>query len=85
MIFVNSMSDLFHCDVPLEFAQRVFLTMRETPHHTYQVLTNGQTAWNPYRLNLTGLRMFGWALALRIKTTCAESMFYETVAPTSNS
>jgi protein gp37 len=39
LIFVNSMSDLFHEDVPLEFIQRVFETMQRTPQHTYQVLT----------------------------------------------
>lgn len=39
MIFVNSMSDLFHEDVPLEFVNEVFETMRHTPQHTYQVLT----------------------------------------------
>ena len=39
MIFVNSMSDLFHHDVPLAFVQEIFSTMRETPRHTYQVLT----------------------------------------------
>jgi len=39
LIFVNSMSDLFHDDVPTEFIQRVFDVMRETPRHTYQVLT----------------------------------------------
>jgi len=39
MIFVNSMSDLFHRDVPLEFIQRVFQTMRDCPQHTFQVLT----------------------------------------------
>ena len=39
MIFVNSMSDLFHEKVPLEFIQRVFVMMRETPQHTYQILT----------------------------------------------
>lgn len=38
-IFVNSMSDLFQAEVPLEFIQRVFKTMAETPRHTYQVLT----------------------------------------------
>ena len=38
-VFVNSMSDLFHVDVPLHFIQRVFATMAETPQHTYQVLT----------------------------------------------
>ena len=39
VIFVNSMSDLFHEDIPLDFIQRVFKTMNETPQHTYQVLT----------------------------------------------
>ena len=39
MIFVNSMADLFHEAVPLEFIQRVFTTMSETPRHTYQILT----------------------------------------------
>jgi protein gp37 len=39
MIFVNSMSDLFHRDVPLEFIQRVFQTMRDCPQHTFQILT----------------------------------------------
>ena len=38
-IFVNSMSDLFHQDVPLEYIQKVFKTMRECPQHTFQVLT----------------------------------------------
>ena len=39
MIFVNSMSDLFHEDVPLAFTRRVFETMVSTPQHTYQILT----------------------------------------------
>lgn len=39
MIFVNSMSDLFHEDVPLEFIKDVFATMVTTPQHTYQLLT----------------------------------------------
>jgi protein gp37 len=39
LIFVNSMSDLFHEDVPIAFIRKVFQTMNETPHHTYQVLT----------------------------------------------
>jgi protein gp37 len=39
MIFVNSMSDLFHEDVPLEFISRVFEVMEVTPHHTFQILT----------------------------------------------
>lgn len=38
-VFVNSMSDLFHKDVPLSFTQQVFATMTACPHHTFQVLT----------------------------------------------
>jgi protein gp37 len=38
-IFVNSMSDLFHEDIPEDFIKRVFATMRDCPQHTFQVLT----------------------------------------------
>lgn len=38
-VFVNSMSDLFHARVPLAFVQQVVETMRDTPQHTYQLLT----------------------------------------------
>jgi len=38
-VFVNSMSDLFHKDVPLNYLQQVFKVMNETPRHTYQILT----------------------------------------------
>lgn len=39
LIFVNSMSDLFHKDVPAQFITQVFKTMEAAPHHTFQVLT----------------------------------------------
>ncbi|MBN1122446.1 MAG: phage Gp37/Gp68 family protein [Anaerolineae bacterium] len=39
MIFVNSMSDLFHEKVPLSFVNQVFAVMREASWHTFQVLT----------------------------------------------
>jgi protein gp37 len=39
MIFVNSMSDLFHPDVPLDFVQKTFDVMRKAHWHTYQILT----------------------------------------------
>jgi protein gp37 len=39
VIFVNSMSDLFHEDVPLDFILKAFEVMRNTPHHQYQILT----------------------------------------------
>ena len=38
-VFVNSMSDLFHTDVPVGFIRDVFDVIAETPQHTYQVLT----------------------------------------------
>jgi protein gp37 len=38
-IFVNSMSDLFHEDVPAAFIARVFATMVACPQHTFQILT----------------------------------------------
>ena len=38
-VFVNSMSDLFHPDVPAEFIARVWQVMKDTPRHTYQILT----------------------------------------------
>ena len=39
VVFVNSMSDLFHDDIPLTYIQQVFATMQECPQHTFQVLT----------------------------------------------
>ncbi|CAK6481227.1 phage Gp37/Gp68 family protein [Peribacillus simplex] len=38
-VFVNSMSDLFHKQVPDDFISDVFKTMNETPQHSYQILT----------------------------------------------
>jgi len=38
-VFVNSMSDLFHKDVPIEFIQKVFAVMRQARQHSFQILT----------------------------------------------
>jgi protein gp37 len=38
--FVDSMSDLFHKDVPIELIEQVFAVMNQTDWHTYQILTN---------------------------------------------
>lgn len=55
MVFVNSMSDLFHEAVPLEFIQKIFAVMNDRPHLTFQVLTKrsqrlaevaGQLPWS---------------------------------------
>ena len=56
IVFVNSMSDLFHEEVPLDFIQRVFRVMNDNPQHTFQVLTKrphvaaefaAQVTWSP--------------------------------------
>jgi protein gp37 len=39
VVFVNSMSDLFHEKVPVEFIQQVFQVMKDNPQHVFQVLT----------------------------------------------
>jgi len=55
-IFVNSMSDLFHKDVPTDYIKRVFETMNNADWHQYQVLTKrsdrvlelcGELDWSP--------------------------------------
>ena len=51
-IFVNSMSDLFHEDVPFDFVDLVFEVMEETSRHTYQILTkrvDRMQAWSEER------------------------------------
>lgn len=39
LIFVNSMSDLFHENIPTDFIKKVFNTMQQCPKHTFQILT----------------------------------------------
>lgn len=39
LVFVNSMSDLFHESVPVQFIQRIFEVMKNCPQHTFQILT----------------------------------------------
>ncbi len=39
LVFVNSMSDLFHENVPFRFIERIFETMSECPQHLFQILT----------------------------------------------
>jgi len=58
MIFVNSMSDLFHEDIPFEFIDQIFAVMARSEQHTFQILTKRphrmleyialyRTEWNP--------------------------------------
>jgi protein gp37 len=48
MIFVNSMSDLFHKEVPRTFIDQVFDTMEKADHHTFQVLTKRSSLMRDY-------------------------------------
>ena len=52
MIFVCSMSDLFHKDVPFEYIKLVFSAMAEADRHTFQVLTKrperASNLWGPW-------------------------------------
>ncbi len=48
MIFVNSMSDMFHKEVPSEFIDRVFDTMEQAHWHVFQVLTKRSSLMRRY-------------------------------------
>ena len=48
MIFVNSMSDLFHKGVPTDFIDQVFDTMEKADHHTFQILTKRSSRMRNY-------------------------------------
>ncbi len=56
IVFVNSMSDMFHEEIPIEFIKEVFNVMNQNLHHTFQVLTkrperalefNSELDWTP--------------------------------------
>jgi protein gp37 len=56
-IFVNSMSDLFHKDVPVSFIDAVFDTMEKASWHTYQVLTKRSSLMVRYLRNRYGTKL----------------------------
>lgn len=47
-IFVCSMSDIFHEDVPFEFVDKILYTITQTPQHRYQILTKRATRMSEY-------------------------------------
>ena len=55
MVFVNSMSDLFHEAVPFWFIEKVWQTMAQTPRHTFQILTKRPDRMAELTSNLTCL------------------------------
>ena len=56
MIFVNSMSDLFHKEIPREFISRVFDTMEHARWHTFQILTKRSSLMRDFLRNRYGSR-----------------------------
>ena len=51
MVFVNSMSDIFHAKVTNEFLDKMFDVMEDTPRHTYQILTKRSARMRRYLFN----------------------------------
>ncbi len=49
--FVNSMSDLFHQDMPIDYLDQIFDIIKKTPHHTYQILTKRADSMFKYLAN----------------------------------
>ena len=50
VFFVNSMSDIFHKDMPLDYLNKIFDVIEQTPQHTYQVLTKRADRMQEYFL-----------------------------------
>ncbi|MBS4028308.1 MAG: phage Gp37/Gp68 family protein [Ignavibacteriales bacterium] len=53
LVFVNSMSDLFHEEIPLSYIQKVFRIMNECSQHTFQVLTKRADVLSEYSKHLS--------------------------------
>jgi protein gp37 len=52
IVFVNSMSDLFHENIPLDYIRKVFKVMNDNPQHTFQVLTKRADILSSYNYEL---------------------------------
>ena len=72
-IFVNSMSDLFHADVPTAFIQDVFKVMNECERHTFQILTK-----RPERLSEIN-ELVEWTNNIWMGVTVENNAVYERI------
>lgn len=70
-IFVNSMSDLFHKDIPDEYIARVFAVMAFAPQHTFQLLTKRHARMRSL-LSSPGFEMLLWAAMVDLSTARAK-------------
>ena len=85
LVFVNSMSDLFHKAVPAEYIQMVFDVMNRTTQHTFQILTkrpgrvaqlDGRLTWTPNIWMGTSIESEKWVHRLdQLKSTGAHTKF----------
>ena len=85
LVFVNSMSDLFHKAVPIDFVQSVFEVMNQASQHTFQVLTkrpgrvkqiDARLDWAPNIWLGTSIESERWLDRLdRLKATGASTKF----------
>ena len=85
LVFVNSMSDLFHKSVPSAFIEAVFAVMNQASHHTFQVLTkrprrvallDRRLRWTPNIWLGTSIESERWLGRLaRLKETTAQTKF----------
>ncbi|MBF2710005.1 DUF5131 family protein [Flavobacterium soyangense] len=75
-VFVNSMSDMFHKDISLDFIKKVFEVMNDTPQHTYQVLTKRHDILEKYsdQLNWTDNIWMGVSVGTQIATRRIKSL-----------
>lgn len=85
LVFVNSMSDLFHEEVSVSFIKAVFQTMNQASHHTFQVLTKrpgrvleieSSLTWSPNIWLGTSIESERWQFRLEeLERTSAQSKF----------
>lgn len=84
-VFVNSMSDLFHRDVPFEYIDRVFAVMALCEQHTFQVLTKRPERMVEYVLARSdSMEIYRAAMSLLIQNRLDRTVGEETRFPLSN-
>lgn len=72
MVFVVSMGDIFHQDIPFDFIDNIMQVIRQTPQHTYQLLTKRTERMANYFQTRHGAPQNCW-----LGTTCENSNHYE--------
>lgn len=87
-VFVNSVSDLFHKDVPDDFLDRVFAVMAMSPGHTFQVLTKRADRMRDYLRTVQDddkdLQRFANVASELTDSPCAAGIFDEVAWPFPN-